>query len=271
MSYHQASLARLLRQPSPAPLATRLRRDSKPQGFFSLPEAPAQAANPANAGNRRAMRRKESWVRSHQPFRSHRGLEPTANFAAEFALFCQWAQSRRSNSIRRTIAIWPPACCKARAASITTFPRKEYPATTHGRCSGMRTHGVAVERAQLRNGRPFRLICAGKRATPSCRQWRLRSIDGAIPNQKFRDSNLGGAGADEIKRRLDLPLLQRQDPRFEREAMSGFNASRQLFNRWVLEELRHTHVDVERPIDFGDDANCQQRVAPQLEEIVVQP
>src|SRR5271154_1051008 len=135
----------------------------------------------------------------------------------------------------------------------------------------MRTHYFAVERAQLFHGRPRCPIRVRHRTTPCYRHWHICPKDGAILTHQFGDPNFDWPRADEIEWRIHLPRLQPQHARFWSDMMLLLEGTRQPFDSWVLEKLRNVHIHVERLIEFGNDANCEQRVAAQLEEVVVQP
>src|SRR5277367_1170315 len=135
----------------------------------------------------------------------------------------------------------------------------------------MRTHYFAVERAQLFHGRPRCPIRVRHRTTPCYRHWHICPKDGAILTHQFGEPNFDWPRADEIEWGSHLPRLQPQHARFWSNMMLLLEGTRQLFYSWVLEKLRNVHVHVERLIEFGNNANREQRVAAQLEEVVVQP
>ena len=89
----------------------------------------------------------------------------------------------------------------------------------------MRTHDLAVQRAQLFHGRPRCPIRARHRTTPRYRHRHICSKDGAIFTHQFRDPNFSRPGADEIDWRTDTPRLQLQHARFRSDMMLVFKHS----------------------------------------------
>jgi len=127
-----------------------------------------------------------------------------------------------------------------------------------GRRSGMPTHYVAVERAQLFHGRIRGAIRCRHRTTPCHRHWHICAKDGAILTHQFRDPNFNRPGTDEIEWRTGMPGLQPQDPRFGRDVMLLLKSLRQPLNGRILEKLRNIHIHAECLVDFSNDPNRQQ-------------